>query len=173
MEQIFIQIQEWVRSIDWYAVYIEVRNVGIGFNILLFGLLVFALTKAYHVRPKLIPLRKFGKKTLTLRSEVMKENWQKVVGRAHSSPPQSLTIGIIEADSFVDESLKRMGLKGEHMADRLEHISPDEVRSLNNLWTAHRIRNDLVHTPGFTVSEEEADKILGYYEEFLKELGVI
>lgn len=37
----------------------------------------------------------------------------------------------------------------------------------------HRMRNDLVHTPGFVLSLEDAKMALEGYEAFLKELEVI
>ena len=90
-----------------------------------------------------------------------------------SSPPQSLTLGIIEADSFIDDVLKKMDLRGEHMADRMEQLTRMDLKSADNLWKAHRVRNDLVHTSGFTLSKGDAERALQYYEDFLKEVGML
>jgi hypothetical protein len=59
------------------------------------------------------------------------------------------------------------------MADRLEQLNRADLPSLDDLWRAHRIRNDLVHTVGFTLTPNETREILGVYEKFLLELGAL
>jgi len=66
-----------------------------------------------------------------------------------------------------------MGLAGEHMADRLGQIKEAEVRTLDRLWRAHRVRNDLVHSPGFSLSLFDAKRVIDDYEAFLKEVKVL
>ncbi len=133
------------------------------------GVFVAAFKYRPHLRPEYTP----HKKTFTLRDAVLKERWEKIKVKIQSGTPDALRIAIIEADKFTDDVLKKMGLGGEHMADRLEKISAQEIRSLTRLWDAHRLRNNLVHTPGFQVSASEAKKALEDYEAFLKEIKVL
>lgn len=110
----------------------------------------------------------------TLRDEGLKRSWEAILKKAESLPPQSLTLGIIEADSFVDTVLKtRLNLPGEHMSDRLERLDDGTVNTLDALWTAHRARNNVVHTPGYVLGERDARRFLASYTAFLEELGVI
>jgi len=60
----------------------------------------------------------------------------------------------------VDDILKRMGLPGEHMADRLERIDTGDVKTLDALWAAHRARNNLVHSPGYVMNERDARRYM-------------
>ena len=59
------------------------------------------------------------------------------------------------------------------MAERLRRINPHQLTSLDELWEAHKIRNDIVHTPGYIVTPELAKKVLRNYERVLKELEAI
>ena len=93
--------------------------------------------------------------------------------KSSSASPDSMRMAVIEADSLVNDVLKQFGMPGEHLADRLANLSPDEYKTLDAVWKAHRIRNDLVHTPGFFVGPEEALKLLKDYELFLKELEAV
>lgn len=113
------------------------------------------------------------KRIPTLRDAGIATRWKSILAKAEAAPPQSLTLGIIEADSFVDDILKRMGIAGEHMADRLEKIDTGDLQTLDALWTAHRARNNLVHSPGYVMSEFDARKYMKDYESFLRELGVL
>ncbi len=100
-------------------------------------------------------------------------HWDGILAHAEDAPPQSLTLAVIAADNLVDDALKEVGLAGEHMADRLEQLHRSDLPSLDDLWRAHRIRNDLVHTVGFTLTPNETREVLGVYEKFLLELGAL
>jgi hypothetical protein len=102
-----------------------------------------------------------------------KARWDAISEKAESAPPHSLTLAIIDADSFVDTILKDLGLEGEHMADRLEKLDTRNLTSLDNLWKAHRARNNLVHTPEYDLHPVDAKRYLEYYEHFLKEIRAL
>lgn len=99
--------------------------------------------------------------------------WKKILEKADSAPPHSFTLAIMAADNLVGEALDDLGLEGEHVADKLQKLNPKELRTLESLWRAHRIRNDLVHTAGFEIKENEAKEILNIFESFLKEIGAL
>jgi hypothetical protein len=82
-------------------------------------------------------------------------------------------LAVIEADSLVDDILKRIGFPGESMAERLAQIPASQLLSLSDLKEAHRIRNNVTHTPGFKISKSEAERVVRKYERVLKELEVI
>lgn len=141
--------------------------------LLMFGF-VRALIGLISFRPKFnTPTGKEEKKTLTLRTEFFRERWQGIIKRIEGETPESLRIAIIEADELVDAALKDAGIKGEHMADRLATLDFEEVKSLEHVWSAHRLRNDIAHTPGFAMSREDAISALKGYEEFLKEIEAL
>ncbi len=101
------------------------------------------------------------------------KRWGIILERANTPTPDNLRLAVMEGDALVDTFLKRNGYAGDTMADRLSTISSVEIKSLNSLWDAHRLRNILAHTPGAKVSETEARVALGAFERFLKELGAI
>ena len=39
------------------------------------------------------------------------------------------------------------------------------------VWEAHKIRNQIVHEPDFEVSQSEARQIVGIYDRAIKKLG--
>jgi hypothetical protein len=133
---------------------------------------VYALVKGWDYRPP-IEIQEKPKKPRTLRRAVFEERWRRVLKRASLASPDSLRMAVVEADSLVNDVLGQLGFEGKHMADRLVNLNPDEYATLNALWRAHRVRNDLVHTPGFFLSPEDAGKLLSDYEAFLKEVEAI
>ena len=165
-------------GIPWGSVLATTHDLFLLLDIVLIAGIAFVVIDLLPYRPRFYSnprraLPEDERKKPTLKDEQLAKKWQTLQKKAESAPPQSLTLGIIEADSFVDDILKRMGLEGDHMADRLEQIDTGDIKTLDRLWKAHRARNDLVHTPGYTLSAGDSRRLLADYEAFLKEMDVI
>jgi len=140
---------------------------------LFFGIII-AFMGAWKYRPKLeITTDTRQAREMTLRRAVYGERWNAITKKAGSGSADSLRMSVIEADSLVNDILREAGFPGEHLADRLSALDPGELKTLDSLWKAHRVRNDLVHTPGFYLSPENAKVLLASYESFLKEVRAI
>lgn len=62
----------------------------------------------------------------------------------------SLKAAVIDLDSLLDHALKNSRLNGQTMGERLKAAHSMFERSLyNEIWTAHKMRNQLVHEPSF------------------------
>lgn len=62
----------------------------------------------------------------------------------------SLKAAIIDLDSLLDHALKNSRLSGQTMGERLKSAHSMFERSLyDEIWTAHKMRNQLVHEPSF------------------------
>jgi len=155
---------------------LPMKNLFLGLDVF-FGLIF--LYVLYQKRDSLFPLRlnpepseRFRNKSqATPQDPVVLKHWVSVIRRANTGTPENLRLAILEADSLVDTFLKRRGYAGDTFADRLKHFSPETTRTLDGLWSAHKIRNHIAHTPGFIVSAKEAEIALTNYKNFLKELG--
>lgn len=144
----------------------------IGLDVAIFAGFCYSFYKAWQLRPQVGIGRKV-KKTFTLRDAIFKERWEGLIKRFDPHSTESLKLTVIEADKLTDDALKQIGLQGEHMADRLDQLSDDELMSLQGLWRAHRLRNSIVHTPGFEVRPESAKRALDAYQAFLSEIGIL
>ena len=144
--------------------------------LLAFGF-IYAFIRAWHYHPNFKGHHDaagwHGKRMPTIRDVVLRERWQSTEKKFALGTPESARLAIIEADALVDTALKGMQIPGEHLADRLSNLDQSEIKSMNRVWRAHRLRNDLVHTPGFAVSPSDAQQAMNDYEAFLKEMDVI
>lgn len=135
----------------------------------------YAFLKAIKYRPHFAfsPTKKASSRT-TLRKAYFKDRWQKMLKKCEESPTSdSMRLAIIEADALVDRILKDMGFPGEHLADRLANFRSEDMKTLNRLWDAHRVRNDIVHRPGAGITVAEGKSALRKYEAFLEELEIL
>ncbi len=169
-------IMQTVLGLPWVGFYYLARVVFVILDVVLVGALIYTWRKAREVRPQ---NWFYGTAATAAAHEHAfdvpryRKHWDDIRAHAEESPPQSLTLAVIAADNLVDDALKEMGLEGEHMADRLEQLHRADLPSLDDLWRAHRIRNDLVHTVGFTLTPNETRGVLDVYERFLLELGAL
>ncbi|MEK7464623.1 MAG: hypothetical protein AAB617_02505 [Patescibacteria group bacterium] len=164
-------LYRWFVNLPWTDLAYLVQGFFILCDIFLIAGLVFVFMKSLELRPRFVFTAEKRRPRIEDKGLMLK--WEKILKKAESAPPQSFTLGIIEADNFIDDILKKMGLKGETMGERMEHMESMNLNTLEKLWRAHRLRNDLVHTSGFTLSVSDAKRVMTYYETFLKELGVL
>ena len=166
-------MSEMFSNLNWGRIFSTVRGVVIVLDLALFAVFVYIFLKALEYRHRFVRDSKAARKKPMLGDPAIREEWLKILEQADQKPPQSYALAIIEADKFTDGILRRVGYPGEHMADRLESLQGAEMRTLDDLWRAHRLRNELVHTPDFEVSVHDTKHALRAYQKFLTELGVL
>lgn len=104
---------------------------------------------------------------------VAQKRWAEIMARFQMGTESDWRLSVIEADSLADDVFKRIGFQGENLGERIASISSQELNSLADLREAHQMRNRLVHTPGYKLSQEDAQRALRRYQKVLEELEVI
>jgi len=103
-----------------------------------------------------------------------RERWEVVEEHVRSDRPADWRLAIIEADTILEEMLKRMGYEGESLGERLKVVEPSDFTSIQSAWEAHKVRNQIAHEgSGFELSHREAKRIIGLYEQVFKEFEYI
>lgn len=101
--------------------------------------------------------------------KIISQKWEQIIQRTQGADERVYRLAVIEADGLIDEILQKSGYQGKDMAERLKTIHPNELKNLDALWEAHKIRNRVAHEPDFYLSVSAAEKVLGIYEAVLKE----
>lgn len=136
-------------------------------------MLVYSLKRAMKYRPNFDLGIKKARKVLTLREKMVMERWNSAVAKLAIDSPEAAKMAIIEADNLVNDVLKELGFAGEHLADRLSNLELEDLKHDEEVFVAHRLRNELTSTPGFVVSVADGKKTVAAYEAFLEELGLL
>jgi hypothetical protein len=100
----------------------------------------------------------------------VKDRWQQIEQLVSVGSPSSLRQAVMDADNTLDLSLKRIGASGSTMGDRLK-ASGKHFSELNNVWYAHKIRNQIAHEAGYELYPPEAKKVVGHFKVALSDLG--
>jgi len=85
---------------------------------------------------------------------------------------ETWALAVIDADSLLDEALKKKHFKGKTMGERLVAAQ----RSLTNndgVWFGHKLRNQLVHQTDVALREKDVKHALIGIGQALKDLGAI
>ncbi len=138
----------------------NILNNSLLLAIIIVVLVVLFLGSAITLRrrPKQLDVQKF------------KERWrdiEKLCGRNDTWP-----LAIINADTLLDEALKRRRYKGKTMGERLVAAQ----RSLNNnetVWFGHKLRNKIVHEEMSRLYRRDVNTALHGFRDALKDLGAL
>ena len=105
--------------------------------------------------------------------EIQKEDsrWDEILTHIEADTPANWRLAIIEADIMLDEPLRERGFLNASLADKLKELTRGDLASLDKAWEAHRVRNQIAHTGSdFILTQREARRVIGLYEEVLREL---
>jgi hypothetical protein len=150
------------------------RALVIALDVALFFGFIYAFRKGRKFRPHFHLGKAPEKQLLTLRNSYFKDRWRKLIEKYVKEPTsQTMQLAVIEADALVDELLKDLNFPGDHLADRLQYLNNGGIKSLDNLWDAHRLRNEVVHRPAGGLSVAAGMSAIKKYEAFFKELKVL
>jgi hypothetical protein len=102
----------------------------------------------------------------------VQESWKNVEQHFFEGDENDLKIAIIEADKLLNEALRSAGVFGTQLGDRLKKATPEQVPNLDEVWQAHRLRNQIAHEPDFKLKRDLAERALNIYHMALENLGV-
>jgi hypothetical protein len=85
---------------------------------------------------------------------------------------ENYTQAVIKADALLEEALKHAKIRGGTTGEKLNNA----VGFLSNIdaaWSAHKLRNKLVHEPDANPTAMDCQKALRQYKKALKDLGAL
>jgi len=98
------------------------------------------------------------------------KQWLKITKRLETDREADYKLALIEVDSLLDEILNKIGYKGESLGEKLKQLDHNALPNLEEVWQAHKVRNNIVHDPDYRLTLERAKKVMGIYEQALRDL---
>lgn len=149
------------------------KIIAIGFSLVLSGIIVYFLLKTNWLKFRLIQDLVEIVTYKPLGAKKILKQWMKIKERLDTGLESEFKLAVIEADSMLDDILKKLGYNGETLDERLKQVSLDVLPSVEKVREAHKIRNNIVHDPDYRLNLEEAEKAMSIYENALTELDAI
>ena len=150
---------------------VKVAFIAVG-AILLIAIIVLILRTHYYQWLfmqdfwEFFTFRPFGAKKIT-------KIWNKIVNRLSTGSESESKMAIIEADDLLDSSLKRLGFFGQTLEEKLSKLSSATVGNLDDIYAAHKVRNNIVHNPDYKLSPEEAKTAIEAYQRAFNSLQIL
>lgn len=98
------------------------------------------------------------------------KQWVKITKRLETGKEAECKLAVIEADSLLNDIFKKMGYGGETIGEILKQLDSTTLPNIEQIWEAHKIRNNVVHDPDYRFTLDEAKKTLGIFEKALRDL---
>lgn len=143
---------------------------------LVIALLFFAGIVYFVIETGWFTIRVDRFRHIILQSNISKkeaqESWHKIQEHFYRGGESDLKVAILEADKLLNDALREAGMMGLQLGDRLKKANEQQIPNLNELWQAHKLRNQIAHEPNFKLKRDLAERALGIYETALKNLGI-
>lgn len=110
--------------------------------------------------------------TKQLEVEKYRRRWLEIEGLLSREDQKRCQFAVIEADKLLDIAMKENGVRGDTMGERLK-TAKDRWSDRNAVWTAHKLRNQIVHEEGVNVGYDTARRALAGFKKALKDMGAI
>ncbi|TET84150.1 MAG: hypothetical protein E3J36_02145 [Candidatus Nealsonbacteria bacterium] len=164
------EIISWLISPTFSGWLLILKILFIVAALILLGFIIFALAKTSWLKRLWIwdLVEFFSFRPYGVRKVV--KAWAKITARLETGLESEYKLSVIEADSILNDILKRMGFGGETLGERLEKLTAATLLNLKQIWEAHKIRNNIIHDPDYRLTLDEARRVLDIYEQALRDL---
>ncbi|MFH0837833.1 MAG: hypothetical protein V1880_01030 [Patescibacteria group bacterium] len=108
--------------------------------------------------------RHYRKKMSSAIIDEIQTEWKKIIRETDYRQ------AIMEADKLLDYALMRMGYKGS-LGTKLKK-TPGLFRKINDVWTAHKVRNNIAHKINYMVDEKTYKDTMLKFKQAFKDLKI-
>lgn len=138
-------------------------------SLILATITMYAIIRLYQVKQE---EEYFFSPLIPVEEEKTNERFAHIVGLVSSGNPNDWRQAIIEADIFLDDVLRDRGYPGDSLGERLK--SAQGLRTINDAWDAHKVRNAIAHAGrDFILTERDAKRAIEQYYNVLVELNAL
>ncbi|MCR4333970.1 MAG: hypothetical protein NUV60_03100 [Patescibacteria group bacterium] len=141
---------------------------------------IIALVIIIYVMIRLFELRKREEEyysTVIVPPEAkggMHPRWGHIQSLLEGGSPSAWREAIVEADIMLDDVLAKRGYTGDGIGEKLKSADPDDFKTLQDAWEAHKVRNQIAHQgSAFDLSETVAQRTIAHFEAVFNEFKVI
>lgn len=106
-----------------------------------------------------------------LTREQVAERWR-MIRQTSTQGAMGAKVALMEADTLLDSALKSMSMPGTTLGERLK-VAGYKYPTLQRVWWAHKLRNQLVHEATFQLGQRQAKQALDEFERALKTLNIL
>jgi len=175
----FNQIEQRVREIYQLIISSQIQNrifllkvVFILFSFLfLLGIIFFLLRSNYLKEVRLKDMedisnyKDFGQKKWLKR-------WKKIKKISEKRSFQQQKLSLIQAYKMFDDVLKKIGLGGESVEERLQRLQESDMLGFSQITEANQVCQDIVKDTAYKLDKEKTREVIDIFEKTFQDLQV-
>ena len=112
---------------------------------------------------RIIPRRK-------LKVKKFQEQWKEL--QKYCASKETWALAVVDADKLLDEALKKKGIKGKSMGERLVEAQR-QLSDNDGVWFAHNLAKKLLEDSVSRLREADVQKSLVGVRQALRDLGAL
>jgi hypothetical protein len=128
--------------------------------IFVFGAILYAVVSLTRRGPTKLDVEKYRTRWMTIEQQLKRDELM------------TYHMSVLSADTLLDQALKDRGISGATMGERMKQMQ-QKWSNANNVWTAHKLRNQIAHEPDVKLSYDTARRALSSFKQALKDVGAI
>jgi hypothetical protein len=128
--------------------------------ILVFAAILFAVISLTKRGPSHLDVEKYRTRWMTIEQQLKRDD------------QNSFAMSVLNADTLLDQALKDKGVQGTTMGERMKQLQKTWSNA-NNLWTAHKLRNQIAHESNVRLDYDRTRHALAAFKQALKDVGAI
>lgn len=169
--KIYDNLSQYFFSFDYRGSVFPFKIISLIISALFISIIFFLLIKIRKDIEKFLGQAIESVAAPGLPKSEMNKKWQTVLDKLESMEKDSYKMAVIEADKIFDDIIKRIGYQGDDMGERLKQINSAQIANIDEIWQAHKLRNQLVHEPDFQINQSQAKRSVEIYQKAMKDLG--
>lgn len=104
---------------------------------------------------------------------IVREEWIEILEHIESPTQSRWVLAVIECDKILAQLLEERGYEGKDIGEMLKSERGQKLKTIQDAWEGHKIRNKIAHEPGYVLEKREAQVAASKYESVFKELGFL
>jgi hypothetical protein len=95
------------------------------------------------------------------------KRWTNIKKRMDSEDPDQWKAAILESSQILKEILDVIGYEGKNLGEKLDGMSPEQLRNLEEVKKANDTKNKIVKDDKYELTKEEAQETLSIFRDSL------
>jgi len=167
----YVGIVQRIYSLNWRLWY---TVTAIAVTLIDMAILFFAgsIIKKFYALKVEVPPEEIKSRMMSPEQE-FQQNWEGIQGLMASVNASDWNMAILRADAQLEAVLTILGYEGDTIADRLKIVDPTKLKSIDRVWSAHRLRNTIAHDPLQQYTREMMTHAMDSYQLAFKDFGFL
>lgn len=99
-----------------------------------------------------------------------RKRWAGIRQRFEAGTESEYKLAVIEADALLNDVLEDKGFAGKNFDEKIEKVGKTQIPNPDEVISAHKIRNNIVHDPNYKLTKEEVKQVIAIYEKTIKDV---